>query len=155
MLREKYWDAAPDGIKILRNLHAYLGQGTLGAALLELVYLRVSQINGCAFCLDMHSQAARKAGVSQRKLDVLAAWREAGLFDAREQAALGLAEAVVQLGPHGVADEIYDQARRHFEPRELTDLVLAIGAIGVWNRIAITFRADLPARPERAATAAS
>jgi AhpD family alkylhydroperoxidase len=148
MLREKYWDAAPDGIKILRNLHAYLAQGTLGPALLELVYLRVSQINGCAFCLDMHSQAARKAGVDQRKLDLLAAWREAGLFDAREQAALALAEEAVALGPHGVADAIYDQARAHFTARELTDLVLAIGAIGVWNRIAITFRAELPKRPD-------
>lgn len=147
MLKEKYWEAAPDGIKAMRNLHQYLAHGPLGAALLELVYLRISQINGCAFCCDMHAEAARAAGVSQRKLDVVAAWHEApALFDEREKAALACAEALNRLGPDCLPDALYDKARAQFSSREMVDVVIAAGMIEMWNRIALTFHPELPER---------
>jgi len=116
--------------------------GRLEPALVELVLMRVSQINGCAFCLDMHSKDARAAGETEQRLYLLSAWRETRFFSPRERAALAWAEAVTQLGGHGVPDAVYDEARAQFDEKALVDLTLAIVAINGWNRLAIPFRSE-------------
>ena len=110
------------------------------AALLELVKTRVSQINGCAFCLDMHSKDARAAGEDEQRLYLLAAWREAPCYTPRERAALAWAEAVTLLKDQEVGDAQYHAAREHFDDKALVDLTLAIVAINGWNRLSIAFR---------------
>jgi len=107
--------------------------------LLERVKTRVSQINGCAFCLDMHTQDARAAGETEQRLYLLSAWREAPFYSDRERAALAWAEALTRLD--GVPDEVYEDVRGHFTEKELVDLTYAVVAINGWNRLAISFRA--------------
>lgn len=128
-------------------LEKYIHGGSLGEAMLSLIKMRASQLNGCAWCLDMHAQEARKAGVDQRKLDVLAGWHEAtALFSARERAALRLTEEVTLISVAGVTDPVWADASDEFSPQELVELLMAIAAINVWNRLAIATRQDLPAR---------
>jgi AhpD family alkylhydroperoxidase len=113
----------------------------------ELIKIRASQINHCAFCLDMHTRDARKHGVSDQKLDVLAAWREAGdLFTEREQAALALTEAVTELGNGHVSDEVYARAAAVFTERELGQVIAMAVTINAWNRINVTIRLEPPRR---------
>ena len=117
----------------------------LDPTIYELVKLRASQINGCAFCLDMHSRDARERGVSQQRLDVLSAWREApSFFSEREQAALAFAEAVTLLSQHGVPDAIWDAAAAVFEPTELAALLTGCIAINSWNRVAVPTQMPIP-----------
>ncbi len=119
--------------------------GGLEQALLELVKIRASQINGCAFCLDMHHRDAREHGESQRRLDVLAGWHEVpSLFNDRERAALALTEAVTRIADGGVPDEVWDTAAKHFTEPELVRLLMAITAINVWNRLAVTTHQQPP-----------
>ena len=132
--------SAPDGFKAMRGLEQYVRQSGLEPALLELVRIRASQINGCAFCLDMHTQDARAAGESEQRLHTLSAWRETAFFNEREQAALAWTEMVTLVSERHVSDEIYESVRRHFSEKELVDLTLAIIAINGWNRLAISFR---------------
>ncbi len=112
----------------------------------ELVKIRASQLNGCAYCIDMHTRDARKAGESEQRLYALAAWRESPLFTRRERAALELADAITRVGERGVPDDLYERAAAEFAPGELASLILAITAINAWNRIAVstgmTFTAD-------------
>ena len=110
----------------------------------ELVKIRVSQINGCAFCLDMHTRDARAAGEQEQRLHLLAAWAESDLFSPRERAALKLAEAITLVAQEHVPDEIWDKAGRHFSSEELAGLVMAVVAINGWNRIAISSRTPVP-----------
>jgi AhpD family alkylhydroperoxidase len=113
----------------------------------ELIKIRASQINHCAFCLDMHTRDARKHGVSDQKLDVLAAWAEAGsLFTEREQAALGLTEAITELGDGEVSDEVYARAAAVFTDRELGQVIAMAVTINAWNRINVTIRLEPPRR---------
>jgi AhpD family alkylhydroperoxidase len=107
-------------------------------SLRELVKIRASQINGCAYCIDMHTHDARHAGESDRRMLALAAWRESPLFSARERAALALTDAITRIADSGVPDEIYEVAAAEFEQGELAHLVMAIVAINAWNRIAIS-----------------
>jgi AhpD family alkylhydroperoxidase len=109
----------------------------LDPALRELVRIRASQLNGCAFCIDMHTRAARAQGQSERRLYALAAWRESPLFSARERAALELTDALTQVPAAGVPDAVYQAIAEHFAPGELANLILAISAINSWNRIAV------------------
>src|SRR3954464_13109395 len=140
-MRLDYNQLAPAGAKALGTLYGYVAQSGLPPVLVDLVYLRVSQINNCAFCLDMHTRDLLKKGQSIEKLALLQAWREAGdLFDARERAALAWAEAVTRVADTGVPDEDYAAARAVFEERELVDLTLAIGLMNTYNRMAISFR---------------
>lgn len=140
-LRLDYNHASPAGIKALGNVYGYVAQCGLDVRLIDLVYLRVSQINGCAYCLDMHTRDLVKQGVSIEKLALLQAWREAGaLFDAREQAALAWAESVTNVARTGVPDEDFEAARHVFSEKELADLTIAIGLMNVYNRLAISFR---------------
>jgi AhpD family alkylhydroperoxidase len=138
--RLDYARTAPDGLKAMLGLEQYARQSGLEAALLELIKIRVSQINGCAFCLDMHTKDARAAGETEQRLYALPAWRETPFFSDRERAALGWAEAVTQVSQTHVSDEIYETVRQHFTEKELADLTLAIVAINGWNRLAISFR---------------
>lgn len=124
------------------GLESYLHQSGLEQALLELVKTRVSQINGCAYCLDMHSKDARAAGETEQRLYLLSAWRETSFYSPRERAALAWAEAVTQLGPHGVHDAVYAEACQQFDEKGLADLTLAVIAINGWNRLAIPFRSE-------------
>ncbi|MCD0481883.1 carboxymuconolactone decarboxylase family protein [Streptacidiphilus sp. ASG 303] len=116
----------------------------------ELVRTRASQLNGCAFCLDMHSRDARRRGVPEHKLHTLAAWRETPFFTARERAALALTEAVTRLGDHGVPDEVYDEAARRFEEPELARLLALAVAINAWNRIGVATRMSPTPRHDHA-----
>ncbi len=126
-----------------RSAHEHLDARTI-----ELVKLRVSQVNGCAYCLDMHACKLRdELGESQQRLDVLAAWREVPFFDERERAALALAESVTRLGEGGVPDEVWDAAAAVFDERELACLLTAAIAINAWNRVAIPTRTAVAESP--------
>lgn len=118
----------------------------LERALHELVKLRASQINRCAFCLEMHTREARDIGLSQEKLDLLPAWREAPIFDQRERAALALTEAITLVERDGVPDDVWNPAREAFSDAELSALVMAVVTINGWNRIAVTTRSPVPRR---------
>ena len=138
--RLDYDHVAPSGVKALGGVYGYIMQSNLPAMLVNLVYLRVSQINGCAYCLDMHMRDLLKSGVKIEKLALLQAWEEAGnLFDARERAALAWAETVTRVADTGVPDQAYEAARGVFEERELVDLTIAIGLMNMYNRMAISF----------------
>jgi len=131
----------PDAIKPLFALAEYVKSRSLEPSLLELVLMRASQLNGCAYCLDMHSKDARAAGETEQRLYLLQAWREAPFYSARERAALAWCEAVTRLDPiHGVPDETYAEARAQFSEEELIDLNMAVIMINSWNRIAIPSR---------------
>ena len=122
------------------GLHKPLSQSGLETKLLDLVYFRVSQINGCAYCLDMHSKDLRAAGESEQRLYVLEAWRESPFYTDRERAALAWAEAVTTLRDKEVPDDVYEQARAQFSETELVNLTLAVITINGWNRFNIAFR---------------
>ncbi|MDA9548769.1 carboxymuconolactone decarboxylase family protein [Bradyrhizobium yuanmingense] len=140
--RLDYNQIAPAGIKALGGVYGYVLQSRLSATLIELVYLRISQINNCAYCLDMHTRDLLKKGEKVEKIALLQAWREAGnLFDERERAALAWAETVTRVAETGVPDEAYQAARVVFEERELVDLTIAISLMNAYNRMAISFRA--------------
>ncbi|MEJ8840634.1 carboxymuconolactone decarboxylase family protein [Ramlibacter sp. AN1133] len=139
--RLDYNKIAPLGAKALAGVYGYVKQSKLPPMLVDLVYLRVSQINNCAFCLDMHTRDLLRKGESAERLALLQAWREAGdLFDSRERAALAWAESVTRVAQTGVPDEDYQAARSVFEEQELVDLTIAIGLINTYNRLAISFR---------------
>lgn len=148
--RINYTQVSPAGLKALGDLYGYVAKSGLDPRLIDLVYLRVSQINGCAYCLDMHTRDLLKKGVAIEKLALLQAWREAGaLFDLRERAALAWAESVTNVAHTGVPDEDFQQATKVFGERELVDLTIAIGLMNAYNRLAISFRNP----PEAAHTA--
>ena len=114
----------------------------LGQTLIDLINLRASQLNGCAFCVDMHSKEAKIHGERELRLYHLAVWRESSLFDARERAALEWTEALTRLEPHGVPDAVYDAVRAQFDEKEIAALSFAVMAINGWNRLSIGFRAE-------------
>ena len=134
------WKQAPDAFKAVLALETY-AKKNVDPTLFELIKIRASMINGCAYCLDMHTKDARAAGETEQRLYLLPAWRETNFYSERERAALAWAEAVTQLGAHGVADALYDEVRRQFDEKALVDLTLAIVAINGWNRLAIGFAA--------------
>lgn len=140
--RLDYNQIAPQGAQALGGVYGYVMQHSgLPTVLLELVYLRVSQINNCAFCLDMHTRDLLKKGQPIEKLALVQAWPEAGnLFDERERAALAWAETVTRVADTGVPDEAYEAVHKVFEEREIVDLTIAIGLMNAYNRMAISFR---------------
>ena len=138
----------------MRGLETYVKQSGLEASLLHLVKLRASQMNGCAYCIDMHFKDLRAAGDTEQRLYSLDAWQECPYYTPRERAALAWTESVTSLATPRVPDNLYDEVRRHFTEKEIADLTLAIVAINGWNRLAIAFRA-VPGtyqRQQRAAT---
>jgi AhpD family alkylhydroperoxidase len=132
--------AAPKGVAAMLNVHQYLSNCGLEPALLDIVYLRASQINGCAYCTDMHWKDARAAGVDEQKLSLVPAWREAPFFTERERAALAWTESVTLLASTRVPDEDFAQVREQFSDAEIANLTLAIGVINTWNRLNVSFR---------------
>jgi len=139
--RLDYTKIAPAGVKALGGLYGYVMQSDLSPVLVDLVYLRVSQINNCAYCLDMHTRDLLHKGMKVEKLALVQAWREAGhLFDDRERGALAWAESVTLVAQTGVPDAAYEAARSVFNERELVDLTMAISLMNTYNRMAISFR---------------
>jgi AhpD family alkylhydroperoxidase len=149
--RLDYTKIAPAGVKALGGVYGYVTQSSLSPVLIDLVYLRISQINNCAYCLDMHTRDLLKKGERIEKLALVQAWAEGGhLFDKRERAALAWAETVTRVADTGVPDEAYQAARAVFDERELVDLTIAIGLMNVYNRMAISFRNTPQAVAEKA-----
>src|SRR5574340_653816 len=144
-LRIRYPKSAPGAYRAMLDLEGYIHNCGLEASLLELIKMRASQINGCAFCLDMHSKDARAAGETEQRLYLLDAWREAPFYSPRERAALEWTEAVTLVADNHVPDSVYEEACRHFSEQELVDLSLAVIAINGWNRLAIAFRSEVGA----------
>ncbi|HQF64904.1 MAG TPA: carboxymuconolactone decarboxylase family protein [Planctomycetota bacterium] len=140
----------PEIYKAVGALNAYVRKGTLGKGLVALIDIRASQINGCAWCLDMHAEEAREAGIDRRRIDLVAAWREAGpLFSPRERAALAFAEAVTLIAESGVPDDIWAEIKAVFTDKEIVELLAAIGAINVYNRMNVAARTELGPEPYR------
>jgi len=140
--RIKYAKVAPGGYRAMAGLEKYARESGLERSLLELVKLRASQINGCAYCLDMHWKDARAKGESEQRLYSLDAWRETSFYTERERAALAWTEAVTLIANSHASDEVYEQARQYFNEEELVNLTMAIVAINGWNRLAISFRTE-------------
>lgn len=150
--RLDYNHIAPAGVKALGGVYGYVMQSGLSMTLVTLAYLRVSQINNCAYCLDMHTRDLLKSGVKIEKLALLQAWAEAGnLFDQRERAALAWAETVTRVAETNVPDQAYQAARAVFSERELVDLTIAISLMNAYNRMSISFRNTPQAALEKAA----
>jgi AhpD family alkylhydroperoxidase len=140
--RMEFWKASPGGYKAMAGLEAYLRESGLDHGLLHMVKLRASQMNGCAYCIDMHWKDARAAGESEQRLYGLDAWREAPYYTERERAALAWTEALTDITAGHVPGAVYDSVRGRFSEKELADLTWAIGAINAWNRVAIAFRSE-------------
>ncbi len=139
--RMDYNAATPAGMKALGGVYGYIRQSGLPNTLIDLVYLRISQINGCAYCIDMHSRDLLQEGVAVEKLVLVPAWREGGaLFDETERAALAWAETVTRVAETGVPDAEYEAAAAVFDRKQLADLTIAIGLMNAYNRLAISFR---------------
>jgi AhpD family alkylhydroperoxidase len=139
--RLDYTNVAPAGVKALGGVYGYITHSGLPTQLVNLVYLRVSQINGCAFCIDMHSRDLLKNGLAIEKLVLVQAWHEAGdLFDVRERSALAWAETVTRVADTAVPDADFQAASAVFPEKELVDLTIAIGLMNAYNRLAIGFR---------------
>jgi len=140
--RAKYGQVFPEGISALRNLGKTIGSSGLETGLLHLVYTRASQLNGCAYCIDMHTKDARAAGETEQRLYSLSAWRETPFYTPRERAALAWTEALTNIQVGHAPDAVYQEAHREFGDADLVKLSLAITYINAWNRIAIGFRSE-------------
>jgi AhpD family alkylhydroperoxidase len=145
------YQAAPEAMKAMGALENYVQGCGLESSLIDLVKTRASQINGCAFCIHLHTREARSRGESEERLYLLDAWRESPLYSERERAALAWTEALTLIAQTHVPDAVYEDARRHFAEPELVKLTLLVGAINAWNRIAISFRSVHPAKSADAA----
>ncbi|HEU4563251.1 MAG TPA: carboxymuconolactone decarboxylase family protein [Gemmatimonadaceae bacterium] len=141
--RLDYAHVAPGALAAMSHLERYTRESGLETSLLELVRMRASQINGCAYCLDMHSKDAIAEGETPQRLFVLSAWREAPFYSDRERAALAWTEAVTLISANDVPDALYEEVREHFSEKELVDLTLAVVTINGWNRLAVPFRAEV------------
>ena len=138
--RINYTKLSPGGYQAMLGLELYLNHSSLEKKLLHMIKLRVSQINGCAFCLDMHWKDLQASGESEPRMYSLDAWRETDYYSDRERAALAWAEAVTKVTEGHVPDEVFEAARQHFSEQEMADLTFAVVAINGWNRLSIAFR---------------
>lgn len=143
--RFDFTQASPEAYKAVAALEKYVKEESgIDPQLLHLLKLRASQINGCAYCVDMHVKEARRDGISEQKIHLVSVWQESPLFSAKERAVLGWTEAVTKVAKTGVPDADYQQLREFFSEAEMTKLTVAIGVINVWNRLCIAFRAQHP-----------
>ena len=149
--RLAYRDMGADAIKALRGVEAYIRGCGLDPRLIELVKMRASQINSCAYCLDMHSRDARRLGESEQRLYLLNAWHESSLYAPRERAALAWTEFVTRIAETHAPDAVYEEVRQQFTDKELGDLTVLIGLINLWNRLSIAFRSQYTADAKQAA----
>jgi AhpD family alkylhydroperoxidase len=138
--RLNFYKASPNAIKAMLGLEEHIAKSGIEKPLADLVRLRASQINGCAFCVDMHSADARKAGEDERRLATVTVWRETPFFSERERAALEWTESLTNVAQSHVPDDVWERVQPHFTPEEIVDLTLLVGAINSWNRLAIAFR---------------
>ena len=148
--RMNFYQAAPDTMKALMALEEQIQSTGLGKSLIELVKIRASEINGCAYCISVHTADARKQGETEERLYLLNAWRESPLYTERERAALAWTEAVTLIAEAHAPDDLYEDVRAHFSESETVNLTMLIGSINAWNRIAISFRAIHPVRAKAA-----
>ena len=142
--RIKYHKVAPHAVHAMLGLEKYTTESGLEKSLIELVKMRASQINGCAYCLDMHSKDAREQGETEQRLYLLDAWRESPLYTPAERAALAWTEALTQVAETRAPDADYEALTKHFNDKEIADLTILVGMINLWNRIAIGTRARHP-----------
>jgi AhpD family alkylhydroperoxidase len=147
--RLDYLAAAPQAIQALSSAGKYLHAEKFDPILKALVELRVSQINGCAYCLNLHNQEARAHGEKQQRLDCLSAWRETTFFTEREQAALAWAESLTLIADTHAPDDVYANVSKHFQGKELVDLTLVIINMNAWNRLSVGFHKAVPVREEK------
>lgn len=138
------YQIAPQSTKALQGVEAYLEQSGLDKKLADLVRMRASQINGCAYCLDLHSKDLRRLGEPEQRLYVLSGWRESPAFTPRERAALAWTDALTLIADAQAPDPLYEDLRRHFSDKEIVDLTTLIGMINLWNRLAIAMRYEHP-----------
>lgn len=138
--RLDYMKLAPDAIRLMREFEAYARRSDIEPKLRELVKIRASQINGCAYCIDMHTIDARAGGETEQRIYALSAWRETPFFSDRERAALAWTEALTLLSESHAPDAVYEEARAQFSEKELVDLTVVITTINAWNRLAVGFR---------------
>jgi AhpD family alkylhydroperoxidase len=149
--RLNFYAEAPQLMRALTGVKKAVEESGLEPKLLYLVHLRTSQINGCSYCVDMHTREAREAGESEQRVYLVAAWKESPLYSARERAALAWAETVTKIADAGVPDALYEQVLEHFTSDELVKLTVAIGLMNMWNRLCIAFHAIHPVLAEAAA----
>jgi len=145
------YQASPGAMKAMTELESYVQNSKLEPALIDLVVTRASQINGCAFCLQMHTREARARGETEERLYLLDAWRDSPFYTERERAALAWTEAVTLITQTHVPDSLYEEVNQHFAAEELVNLTLLVATINAWNRIAISFRSVHPVRSAHAA----
>src|SRR5690606_33092366 len=138
--RLNYKDVSPNAIKAMRGVEKYVRESGLERSLYELVKIRASQINGCAYCIDMHPKEARIAGATEQRISALSAWRETPFYSERERAALAWTEALTLISENDGPDDLYEPVSKQFSEKEMVDLTMAIIAINGWNRLAISFR---------------
>ena len=138
--RLNYYEQSPELSKKLYELSQAVKKSSLGNTLIDLINIRASQINGCAFCLDMHCKEARIHGEQELRVYHIPIWRESPLFSDAEKAALEWTEAVTQISPERVSDELYDRICAHFSEAQISELTFAVGVINLWNRLSISFR---------------
>ena len=136
--RINYEKVRPDNIKVMFEMEKLLANNTIDKELQELIKIRVSQINGCAFCLNMHTDDARKIGVDEKRIYLLNAWNDTDIYSDKEKAALELAESVTLISERKVPGNLYDKVRAYYSEEEYTDLIFIIGQINTWNRISIS-----------------
>ena len=136
--RINYFKVAPDALEKVMGLDRYVGKSVIDKKLAELIKLRVSQINGCSYCINMHTKAAKKLKVPIEQLDQLKAWNETEIYSPKEKVALQLAENMNLISEKGVSDELYGQVREHYDEKEYVDLVMIINQINMWNRLSIS-----------------
>jgi AhpD family alkylhydroperoxidase len=141
--RLDYRKASPGALRAMAELERYVRECGLEASLIGLIKLRASQINGCAYCIDMHTKEARAAGETEQRLYLLSSWREAPFYSDRERAALAWTEALTEIATFGVEDELYEEVSEHFSEKELVDLTTAIVTINGWNRFSVSFRPEV------------
>ena len=151
--RMNFYQAAPDTVNALMALENQVASSGLEQSLIELVKTRASQINGCAFCIDMHTRDARKRGETEQRLYLLTAWREAPVYTDRERAALAWTEAVTLISETHAPDDVYAEVRAQFSEEDTVNLTMLIATINAWNRLAISFRAMPPVKAKAASAA--
>ncbi|HVY07779.1 MAG TPA: carboxymuconolactone decarboxylase family protein [Burkholderiales bacterium] len=138
--RLPYWDLSPEAVKALRSLNQQLDRAGLDPAIVDLVRLRASQVNGCVYCIDMHTREALENGETEERLDALAGWHDSPMFDTRERAALAWTESLTRVAETNAPDEDFALVSAHFSPKEISDLTFVIAIINAWTRVAIGFR---------------
>lgn len=136
--RINYFKAAPEALEKIMELEKYAKKTAIDKKLRELIKIRVSQINGCSYCLNMHTKEAKKLNVSDEQIDHLTAWKESDRYSEKEKIALELAENITLISEKGVNDDLYERVREHYDEKEYVDLVIIINQINMWNRLSIS-----------------